>query len=45
MVGKGGNAPHQCRINAPLTIAKALPAIRKLEGALQGRVKVDGTFV
>jgi hypothetical protein len=33
------------RIDAPLTIAKALRAKRGVEASLQGLIKVDGTFV
>jgi hypothetical protein len=38
-------ASHGRRIDASLTIAKAFGEIRGLEASLQGRIKVDGTFV
>jgi hypothetical protein len=36
--------PQSRRIDASLTTAKAFGAILKVEGFLQGRIKVDGTF-
>jgi hypothetical protein len=36
---------HPCRIEVSLTIAKAFNGFLSLEASLQGRIKVDGTFV
>jgi hypothetical protein len=36
--------PYSRRIEAALTIAKALPGIIGIGAFLQGRIKVDGTF-
>jgi hypothetical protein len=35
---------HSRRIDASLTIAKAFRGNDRVEGFLQGRIKVDGTF-
>jgi hypothetical protein len=38
-------APQGCRIHGALTIAKAFQVIGGPKAFLQGRIKVDGTFV
>ena len=37
-------SPYACRIEAPLTIAKAFRVFCRVEASLQGCIKVDGTF-